>query len=173
ADIDAGSWFKKDFSGERIVSLESFLQWAEQKDLYLNLELKNVKQDYKNLEGIVYELIAHYQLLNRTTISSFNPTSIKRMKSFNDHVEIAYLTSKGSRNLVTKARDIGANAIHIKYRLLKKKIVRECHQENMNLSVYTVNRLINMRKCFMYRCDSIITDYPKIGLEQYSKFTMK
>lgn len=169
-EVDAGSWFGEEFTGERIISLESFLKWAKQKTLYLNLELKNNKIDYKHLEEIVYELLKYYRLLNRTTISSFNSTSIKRMKSFNSHVEIAYLTSKKKKNLVSFATYIGANALHIKYRLLQQNVIKQCQQAKMNLRVYTVNRPVHMRKCFHYGCNSIITDYPKTGIEHYNQF---
>lgn len=171
--IDAGSWFSEEFAGERIVSLETFLKWARQKPLYLNLELKNNKLDYEHLEDIVYELLTYYQLLNRTTLSSFNSASITRMKSFSRQVEVAYLASKRKRNLVAFAKDIGADAIHVKYRLLSNHIVKQCQKENMNIRVYTVNRPAHMCKCFTYGCDSIITDFPVRGIEQYECFRMK
>jgi len=171
--VDAGSWFSDKFAGERIVSLESFLKWAGNKPLYLNLELKNNKLDYKGLEGIVYELLKHHQLLERTIISSFNAASITRMKPFNRHVEVAYLTSKKKRNLISYTKKIGANAIHIKYRLLNNQIVKRCRQEKMSLRVYTVNRQKRMDKCFTYGCDSIITDIPVRGMAQYKRFKMK
>ena len=168
--IDAGAWFSKDFTGERIVSLETFLRWAQYKPLYLNLELKNNKIDYKHLEAIVYEHLKYYRLLNRTTISSFNSTSIRRMKYFREHVEIAYLASKRKKNLVKAAKEMGASALHIEYRMLRQNIIRQCRKAYINLRVYTVNRLAPMHKCFKYGCDSIITDYPDKGIEQFKIF---
>jgi len=171
--LDAGSWFSDEFAGERIVSLESFLKWARNKDLYLNLELKNNKLDYKNLEDIVYETLKYHQLLNRTTISTFNSASIIRMRPFNKQVEIAYLTSKRKRNLVSFAKEMGANAIHVKYRHLSHRIVRQCQKEHMAIRVYTVNNPTRMYKCFIRGCDSIITDFPVRGIEQYQHFRTK
>ncbi|PAV29566.1 glycerophosphodiester phosphodiesterase [Virgibacillus profundi] len=164
-NFDAGSWFTDKFASTKIISLEEFLIWAKDKALYLNIELKNNKIDYKNLESIVYELIEHYQLLNRTTLSTFNPSSVKRLKSFNKEIEVAFLTSKRNKNLVRYAQELGANALHIKYRLFTPLLVNQCHQAEMAIRVYTVNRLANMKKCFNFDCDGIFTDVPEKALQ--------
>ncbi len=56
--LDTGSWFSPKFTGSRVVTLDEFLVWIRDKALYLNIELKNNKIDYKNLETIVYDKIA-------------------------------------------------------------------------------------------------------------------
>lgn len=163
-EFDAGSWFSDKFSSARIISLESFLQWSYSKPLNINIELKNNKINYPNIETIVYEMIDYYQLQDRTTLSTFNKNSIKRMKQFTD-IEVALLTSKGKKNLVTLAKEIGANALHIKYRLLKSKLMNQAKQENIPVRVYTVNKRTHMMKCFLYQCDTIFTDIPDLGLK--------
>src|SRR5699024_11658072 len=105
----------------------------------------------------VYEHVKYYRLLNPTTISSFNSTSTRRMKYFREHVEIAYLATKRKKNLVKAAKEMGASALHIEYRMLRQNIIRQCRKAYINLRVYTVNRLAPMHKCFIYGCDSIIT----------------
>ncbi|SHF58753.1 glycerophosphodiester phosphodiesterase [Ornithinibacillus halophilus] len=158
--LDAGSWFHHNYVGTTIVSLEEFLKWAISKPLYLNIELKNNKIEYRHIESIVYEMLQHYQLLNRTTISTFNPNSVKRMKNLFDDVETAFLTSKRDKNLVEYASKIGANAIHIKYRLLNPLLVKMSHKKKMPVRVYTVNRIRQMMYCYQQNCDGIITDIP-------------
>lgn len=164
AQLDAGSWFSNEFAGTRIISLDSFLQWSKPKGFSLNIELKNNKINYQHLEKIVYELIDYYQLQDRTILSTFNKNSIKRMKQFTD-IEIALLTSRGNKNLVSLAKEIGANSLHIKYRLLKSKLVNQARQENIPVRVYTVNKRTHMMKCFSYQCDAIFTDIPDLGLK--------
>lgn len=162
--LDAGSWFSSEFSGTSIISLDEFLQWVKDKSLWLNIELKNNKIDYKHLEPIAYEMIDYYQLLNRTTFSTFNPNSVKRMKSFNNEVGVSFLTSKRNKNLVKYAKELGATGIHIKYRLLDQSISEQCQQENMELRVFTVNKATRMMKCFKHQCDGVFTDVPDEGL---------
>ena len=171
--FDAGSWFSNEFAGEKIIALEDFLKWSKSKPLQLNIELKNNKIDYKNLESIVYEMMEHYQLLDRTILSTFNASSIKRLKKFNNQIEVAYLTSKRNRNLVRHATELGANTLHIKYRLLKSLLIEQARQEDMTVRVYTINKLAHMSHCFTQGCDGIITDLPDQALELRKQFHFK
>src|SRR5699024_5634205 len=158
----AGSRFSLKYQGTTIPTLQEFLQWFKSKSLYLNLELKNTKISYKNLETIVYDMVSEFQLLHRTTFSTFNPRSVRRLREqFNDDIDIALITSKRFQNLIQDAKNIGANALHLKYRLLRREIVEACCQSNMTLRIYTVNRPVRMRKCFALKADGIMTDVPE------------
>lgn len=155
---DAGSWFSPKFTESKLISLEEFLQWIQDKPLCLHIELKNNKIDYKNLENIVYNMIYHYQIVKRTTLSTFNLKSLERLKQYNQDIGVALLTSRRNKNIVSWARALGANALHIKYRLLNQLLVDKSHQEEMALRVYTVNKPAHIRRCFEMGCDSIFTD---------------
>lgn len=164
-ELDAGSWFSKKFAGSTIPSLDEFLKWIKDKPLCLNIELKNNKIDYKNLETIVIERLKFHQLEHRTTISTFSPKSVKRLHSLQSAMEIAFLTSKQHRDLVQFAKDLGANALHVKYRLLHPRLVEECRKENMAIRVYTINKPPRMKRSYALGCDGIFTDVPHIALE--------
>lgn len=168
--LDAGYWFSKAYDGARIMSLDDFLTWAKPKSLLLNIELKNNKIEYENLESIVYEQIRHHNLLNRTVISTFSAKSIRKMQMYRDKVEIAFLTSKAKPNPIQYALDIGANAVHIKYKLLKPSIMAEAKQENMAVRVYTVNHRMHMLKCFKLNTNGIFTDIPHKGIKMRQHF---
>jgi len=169
-ELDAGSWFSSLFSRTSIVSLKEFLTWAQCKPLYLNIELKNNKIDYKHLESIVFEMIMNFRLQERTTLSTFNPDSIKRMNMYNDQINIALLTSRRKRNLCTYAKQIGAHALHIKYRLLHQNLVRQCQEKKMPLRVFTINKTTHMMRCYQLRCDGIFTDLPEKGIRYRELF---
>lgn len=159
--LDAGSWFSISYSNTRIMSLEEFLHWIKDKPLCLNIELKNNKIDYKRLENIVYTMVKDFQLLDRTILSTFNPKSILRMNRLDPSINSAFLTSRRRKDLVAYAQSLGAHAIHAKYRLLSRKLVDRCHQEKMDLRIYTVNKTIQLKRCFNLNCSGIITDVPR------------
>ncbi|MEN2766057.1 glycerophosphodiester phosphodiesterase [Ornithinibacillus xuwenensis] len=158
--LDTGTWFSRDFKGAKMVSLEEFLVWIKPKDMSINIELKNNKIDYKNLESIVYHRLKEHRLLERTTISTFSTNSVRRLKKYRDELGIALLTSKRIPNLVEYAHDLGANALHIKYRLLHEQIIQQAHSLKMPVRVYTVNKYKSMMNCYARNCDGIFTDAP-------------
>ncbi|WP_079479809.1 glycerophosphodiester phosphodiesterase [Halobacillus salinus] len=163
--LDAGSWFSSKFSNVAIISLDEFLQWFQKQAMVLNIELKTNVIEYKNIERIVYEALKRHQVLDRTVISSFNSNSIIRMHEINPAVRTAFLTSTKRRDLVEYAKSLGANDLHIKHRLLDKKLVKQCHRANMDLRIYTVNRPNMMKKCYKLKVDGIFTDVPYEALE--------
>lgn len=169
-ELDAGAWFSPKYAGTKIVTLDEFLNWVLLKPLYLNIELKNNKIDYRNLETIVYNKIKNNQLLHRTTLSTFNPSSVKRLSKQTKDVEIAFLTSRRKRYLTEFAKSIGANALHVKYRLLNQMLVDACHKQNLTIRSYTINQPRHMLKTFALGCDGIFTDVPHIALESRNRF---
>ncbi len=158
--LDAGSYFSPKFTGSKLITLKVFLEWASNKTLYLNLELKNSKIDYIDLEHKVLQLLKKYQLKERTTISSFNPASIKRLRELDQSLDIALLRSKKHENLTEYAVSLGATSLHIHYRLLNHHLIEESKNQNLPLRVYTVNRRSSIIKCLRQQCDAIITDIP-------------
>lgn len=170
-NLDMGSWFSTKFIGTKIVSLENFLQWVQDKPLHLNIELKNNKIDYKDLEKIVLELLTNYQLLNRTTLSTFNPKSVKRLHELTSKVDIAFLNSKRMKYFTKYANNLGASSIHIKYRLLNSRLMEKSKQHHLNVRVYTVNKPSHLIRCFNQECDAIFTDVPDIAKDYRRLFT--
>lgn len=163
--LDAGSWFSPKFSDIYIVTLDEFLRWFRDQPMFLNVELKTNVIEYKNIERIVYESLKRYHVLERTVISSFNPDSLIRMKEINPAVETAFLTSTKMRNLPQYAKSLDCDSLHVKHRLLDKKLVKRCHKENLNLRIYTVNRPPMMKKCFQLGVNGIFTDVPHQAIE--------
>jgi glycerophosphoryl diester phosphodiesterase len=164
-NLDAGSWFAEKFEGTRIPSLAEFLEWVKNKPLKLNMELKNNIIDYKGLESIVYDMLVAYNMLGRTVISSFNPESIQRLKEIDEAIPTAFLTSKKIRDLTSYAKDLGASSLHIKYRLLTKKLVNQCHENDLSIRVYTVNRPAHITRSFKLKSDAVFTDVPHLAIE--------
>nr|WP_138416820.1 glycerophosphodiester phosphodiesterase [Aquibacillus sediminis] len=169
--LDAGTWFSKQFKDTRIPSLEEFLRWAKTKKLLINLELKNNVLEYKGMEKIVNQYVNFFHLSDSTIITSFNSDSVMKYNTINCSISTGLLTSQKSKDLPSYAKDLGADSLHIKYRLLNRKLVRQCQQHNINLRVYTVNQPSQMTRCMKLGCDGIITDVPDIALKQRDKLT--
>ena len=169
-ELDAGSWFSDKFIGTKVLALHELLDWIYPKPLFLNIELKNNKYEYNQLESITYELISQYNMIERTCFSTFNPESIKRLRAIDHHTEIAFLTSKNKTNLISFARQLGANAIHIHKRLVKRTLVKQAQNAKMPVRVYTVNKPISLfRISHCYPLTGVITDVPDVA-KKYTQF---
>ena len=170
--LDAGAWFANQYKATQLMSLAQFLQWIKPKQLTINLELKNNEIHYKYLEEIVYEHIEQFNMEHRITISTFNPDSIQHMASFNKEVPLALLRSRRKQHLWTYAVELGANSLHINYRLLNKHLLQQCERHQLAVRVYTVNKFRQMMHCFNLQCHGIFTDVPGKALYHRKSFLL-
>lgn len=168
--LDAGSWFSNTYKNASLLSLTEFLRWAKSHSLSLNIELKNNRIDYPHLEAIVFERVKHYEMLDRTIVSSFNPKSILRLKPFRDQMEVAFLVKRRTRRLLKQTKYLKAHALHIKYNALHKSLIQQAKRENILLRVYTVNRARQLLRCFRRECAGIFTDVPDIAIQKRTLF---
>ena len=169
--LDAGRYFSRKFAGTTILSLDEFLEWSKDKALYLNLELKNNKIDYKGIEEIVLEAIEKFNLKDRTTISSFSSASVKRMRQIDKNIDVALLRSREHANLAGYASELGASSLHIKYTLLNDSLMEACRHLKIPVRVYTVNHRASIYKSLSFNCEGLITDVPDKALKLRKRFS--
>ena len=169
--LNANAQFNQYYTKERIPTLEQLLQWAVDKEILLNIELKNNKIDYNHLEKIVYDLICKYKMKERIILSSFNPKSIKRLQAYKEELEIAYLTSN-HKHLINRAKDLGIKSLHLKHSIINKKLMTACQQNKLIVRAYTVNKSSHIKRILDLQCQGIITDMPgevRLAMNAYEK----
>ncbi len=160
AELDAGSWYKRSFRGEKIPTLRELLEFVKDKNIILNLELKNTLIPYHGMEELVLQLIKEYKVEKKIIISSFNHYSIVKVKKLNNKIKTAILYTEGLFHPERYAKYVGANAIHPYYLAINKEIVNEVKKEKILINPYTVNKEEDMLNLIKMEVDGIITNYP-------------
>lgn len=163
--FDLGSWFSSSFAHTKIVTLDEFLSWMQETKLQAHIELKNNKIDYPRIEEIVYNCIQTHSMGERAIISSFNYESTQRFKALSSTIEVAYLTSKMNREKRSKLQAAQIDALHIKYSLLRKKMIHWSTQKQLPLRIFTVNTIAHIMHCFDAGVEGIYTDDPGLAYE--------
>ncbi len=168
--LDAGSWFAPHYANTSIIALEDLLQWTSDKRILLNLELKTNVIHYKNIEQIVYDLLIQYDKLNQTVISSFNSNSIRNINKLDSSVTTAWLSSNNKIDLLSYAKGLGAQGLHLKSRLVNASLIKKAAQNDLYIATYTVNRPGQMMRYYNLRCHAIFTDLPHLAVETRELF---
>jgi len=162
AELDAGSWYKRSFRGEKIPTLRELLEFVKDKNIILNLELKNSLIPYHGMEELVLQLIKEYKVEKKIIISSFNHHSIVKVKKLNNKIKTAILYTEGLFHPERYAKYVGADAIHPYYLAINEEIVKEVKKEKILINPYTVNKEEDMLNLIKIGVDGIITNYPDI-----------
>ncbi|MFD2657315.1 glycerophosphodiester phosphodiesterase [Gracilibacillus thailandensis] len=163
--LDAGSWKSYHYKDTTIPTLDELLAWNQDKQLKLNIELKNNIIFYQGLENIVCQKLAKYNMTKQTVISSFNHDSITKIFDGKVEIDYALLTGRHNKALVPYSKKIKAKGIHISYRLLSNRLVTLANDNQLYVAVYTVNSSIAIKRAIRLGCHALFTDVPKLAID--------
>ena len=159
-------------------------------DLLINLEIKstpdekNLTPDPQDLVQIVLNEIKNSNLKDKIIISSFDWRILREVKKQSPEIPRAYLTFQQEKGMKIKKtiyskspwidhipltivydlpkiiKELGGSAWHPYYKDINKKAVKDAHDNNLPVNVWTVNDEDDMLKMIEYGVDGIMTDYP-------------
>ena len=162
--LDAGQTFSSRFQGTPIPSLKSVLEWITSTSLILNIELKNSLFPYEHLEKKVLDLLTHYQLCDRTIISSFNHYSIQRLAQKSSKIETAILLMEKLVEPWDYLQRVGANSIHIEWGAIDEYFITNTQKRGIPVRAFTVNEPYQIAELKKAGCSAIFTDYPAVAM---------
>lgn len=159
--LDAGIKWGNEFEGLRIPTLDEFLDYVKDKELYINIELKTGIVLYDGIEELVIKKIHDYKLQHNVILSSFNHYSMVKCKKIDSGIKTGLLYEAGLFHPEKYAEYVGADALHpLFYSVLDEKVVKGIKEKNLLINTYTVNEEKYMRRLIQLGIDGIITNYP-------------
>ncbi|MBY0123524.1 glycerophosphodiester phosphodiesterase [Bacillus sp. S/N-304-OC-R1] len=163
--LDAGSWFSKDFTGEKIPTLNEVLDLLKDTEIVLNVEIKNDVIPYIGIEEKVLTIIDAYNYNNKTIISSFNHYCVKKVHQLNPSIETAILFMELLYEPWNYAKSLGASGLHVYVPVSFTDMSKESTKMGFPVRVFTVNEEIQMNQLIDLKIDTIMTDYPEKALK--------
>ena len=121
---------------------------------------------------LLMDVLEEEGILERTTIQSFDPRTLRIAHQRNPDVSLALLVGNHDR------MDLAGHIEHLgfvpriyspDYKLVDKKLVDDAHALNMLVLPWTVNTRQDMQKLIDLGVDGLITDYPDVGLALISE----
>ena len=150
--------------GKEVTLEEAFKKISEYESLKVNVDIKNVQ----NLK-VVYPLAQKYALEDRFFYTGVTDEFLKTVKK--DSPEVPYYlnvsvdkprkqTPEYLESLVKKVKDSGAIGINFSKDHATKKLVEAFHENDLKVSIWTVNKKRKMYKILMLKPDNITTRRP-------------
>lgn len=163
--LDAGSWYKSEFAGERIPTLEEVLQSLKGK-VQFNIEIKNGPIYYRGIEEKILTLLSKHDLKDQVVISSFDHRCLKKIREMNPELTTGSLVKLGvlyvARLLRPEkiAQSVGATGLHLNKSYVTPGLVRRARQHGLRVLVWTVNEPAQMSYFIKMGVDGIVTNFP-------------
>lgn len=159
--LDAGSWFAPEFTGERIPSLRQVLELLKGRDTLLNIELK-AGLGFEHLNEKLVPLLDKYDCWERTIISSFNHYALAHLASLKPQARTGIVYMAAMVNPWVYAKSIGATALHPYYLGVIPEVVTAAQQNGMMVNVWTVDEPEDIERIKLCRIDGIMTNDPEL-----------
>ncbi|ETP67921.1 hypothetical protein G159_14995 [Planococcus glaciei CHR43] len=156
-EIKIGKRWKRRFSDLEIPLAYEVFQWAKEKNIPLNVEMKNSFAAHPNGPKI---LAAMLDGLDDFHISSFSPQLLKEMKQLMPTKEMALILKK-SVPLETLRRMDWVDSIHLHRKLYSLSFLEALHEMKKTIRVYGLIGSEAAMKRIAPELKGIITDHPE------------
>lgn len=157
-ELDAGSWFGEQYTGESVPTLEEALRVARgHVEVYIE-----IKSSIENASVILTDVIEETRMENRVKILSFNGVLLENIKRENPSVAIVQLigTFFGNINVLADNDLVDHYGFGIHILENNEDYVRAMKQQGKGIYVYTVNDDDDIKYANGIGVDGIITDEP-------------
>lgn len=171
ARLDAGSWFGPGFKGERIPTLEAYLDAVEHNHQKLLMETK-APELYPGIERqVLHELdregwLDRNHVKHRLVIQSFNEDSLKSIHAQRPDLKTGFLGTPAVKDLPKFARFV--DQVNPSYRTIDAEYVAAVHDVTgahgapLETFTWTVNDGPNAVRLASYGVDGIISNAPDV-----------
>ncbi len=156
-EVDVGSWYGPDFTGQRVPTLEQVLELCKGRAM-VDIELKYYGHN-ERLEERVADIVERMGMEDEIVLMSLVSDIVSTMKTMRPGWTVGLLTAKAVGDLTTSDADF--LAVHIG--IASPGFVRHAHTAGKEVFVWTVNDKLNMHRMMSRGVDGIITDYPGLA----------
>ena len=167
-ELDAGNWFRAEFNGEFIPTLEEVFE-AVGNRIFINIELTNYASIRDDLPEKVIDLVKKHGMDERVLFSSFNPLALRKAHRLLPNSPIGLLAFPGFWGFWARSRMgrwlVPYTALHPEKRDTTAKLINQHHKRKNRIYSWTVNDPKVMYNHFEWGVDGIITDDPPLAIQ--------
>ena len=168
-ELDAGSWFSRDFAGERIPTLDQVFASFGVRSLF-DVEIKSANDGSNGTEELLAESIQRYSVQDRVVVSSFNPFVLLKFRQLMPKVMIGFLYVPAlPPEYVSPLRELSHEARHPWHDMVDEEYMRWARENDYYVNTWTVNDLGRAAELRKLGVNAIITDNPKLLVDAFSR----
>lgn len=153
--LDAGSWFNKEFKGERIPTLHELFNLMKGNELLLFLEIKD-PAFYPGIEEEIAAVIREYNFTERCCVRSFDHESLHLLHRIAPEIPISELWYTH----FPTAEETTYPTLNMMFGLCTAENVAAAHARGQKVTCWTVNEVADAKNLIAMGVDGLTGDYP-------------
>ena len=157
-----------------IEAAETYTSENELPPVLYNIETKAKPEtdgifhpDPETFTRLLYDVISQQDVVNRTTIQSFDIRTLRIARELNPELSLALLVENHDElDFAGHIDRLGflPTIYSPNYRLVDPSLIEAAHKKDVLVIPWTVNNIDEMRTLQAMGVDGIITDYPNLGV---------
>ncbi|KTD46466.1 glycerophosphodiester phosphodiesterase [Legionella quateirensis] len=162
--LDAGSWFSRQFKGEKIPHFRDALKWLSFSDVKANIEIKPYPGTAEQTAVAVLSHINRHwpQGKDLPLVSSFDWEALLLCRTIAPEMPLGLLLHEWDDQWLLKAKQLDCFSVHFNRKILTADRVKAVKDEGYTVCAYTVNRKRQANKLFNWGVDAVFSDYPDL-----------
>lgn len=164
--LDAGSWFKSEFAGVAIPTLQEVIALLTQLHLSANIEIKaQAGLEAQTVEKVLSCIQQHWnQSQPQPLISSFSLPILELVRKKSPTSLLGFLMDVWQDNWEKTCDELQAVSVNVNHQCLNPANVKQIKSTGRNLLAYTVNEAARVRELFAWGVDAVFSDDPQVIL---------
>lgn len=155
------SYGNEAYEGTKIPLMSEVFELLKDTGLTINIELKTGIIFY-DIEEKIVEMTHKYGFNDRVIYSSFNHSSVLKIKEIDSTARTGFLYADGPIDMPGYGARYKVDALHpAGYNLRFPNFMEECREKNLDVNVWTINKECDIKECITRGVNAIITNYPE------------
>jgi len=154
--LDAGSWFGRQFAGERIPLFDEVLRRYKGR-VHLHTEIKG-RSTY--LSQRTADLVRQHGMVDQVTITSFQKARLEEIRGYAPELPAGWLLPEVSDAVIAQAHDLGLRQICPRATTVTAALVSRLHAEGFAVRAWGVGSETLMRQVVEAGADGMTVNFP-------------
>ena len=154
--LDAGSWFDRKFSGERIRTLSEILQRYKGR-VHIHTEIKGHSA---HLSEQTADLVRKHGMAEHVTITSFQKARLEETRAHAPDLPTGWLVAEVSDVVIAQARALGLTQLCPKASAITPTLVQRLHADGFVVRAWGVATEDLMRQVVKAGADGMTVNFP-------------
>lgn len=159
--LDAGSWFDKKFSSEKVPTLTEIFDLIRGK-AFINIEVKNINCDYE-VDGTerILEAVKKADFQEYILFSSFYYNTLKEIKNFDSRYHTAAIRIPKDNTPPSEiSKYVSIEAFVCSTDEINEQVSEDCLGNNIYMGVYSIDEADMLDRILPFGVNAIVTNYP-------------
>lgn len=143
--LDAGRWKSKAYAGERLISLDEFLDKIQGR-LKANIEIKTQGNMYPGIEEKIIAAVRKRRMERDIVLTSFEPRILAKVRELGREIRTGLIIDGKPKDLLLRLQLLGCSFLSINYKHLSPDLARKAIHRGIDVMAWTMDEVWRLRR---------------------------